>query len=237
MMKKILLPIIFAVFATAITISVYASQPQISEGENTVTVSNISKDDLVFAAVFDQSRILEGVRLYRNQTEVSVDYNTDIFANYPDADYVKLFVWLKNQEPQMTSYGLDIKKYKAQNPKADKLINITVGENTVTATLADNTSAQAFYELLEQGAVTVDMHDYGNFEKVGNLPISIVPNDTMITTEPGDIILYQGNQITIYYDTNTWNFTRLGKVNGLTPSELKAILGSGNITAVFSVAK
>ena len=80
------------------------------------------------------------------------------------------------------------------------------------------------------------MHDYGNFEKVGSLPTSLPRNDEQITTEPGDIILYQGNQITIYYDTNTWSFTRLGKVNGLSQSELKAILGSGGVTAVFSIA-
>ena len=60
-------------------------------------------------------------------------------------------------------------------------------------------------------------------------------NDTQITTQAGDIILYQGNQITIYYDTNSWNFTRLGKVDGVTQAELKKILGKGNVTAVFSV--
>lgn len=76
----------------------------------------------------------------------------------------------------------------------------------------------------------------GHFEKVGSLGTSLPTNDERITTEPGDIILYQGNQITIYYDTNTYSFTRLGRVNGLSQSELKAILGSGGVTAVFSIA-
>ena len=107
------------------------------------------------------------------------------------------------------------------------------GSHTLTATLADNSSASAFYELLQKGSVTVAMHDYGSFEKVGSLPSSLPRNDTQITTESGDIILYQGNQITIYYDTNSWSFTRLGKVDGVTQTELKKILSKGDVTAVF----
>ncbi|MBB5219714.1 hypothetical protein HNP77_002096 [Treponema rectale] len=109
------------------------------------------------------------------------------------------------------------------------------GNHKLTATLADNSSATAFYELLKKGPLTVDMHDYGSFEKVGSLGTSLPRNDTQITTTAGDIILYQGNQITIYYDTNSWNFTRLGKVNEITQAELKKILGKGDVTAVFEI--
>ena len=115
------------------------------------------------------------------------------------------------------------------------------GSHKLTATLADNSSAVAFYELLKKGPLTVDMHDYGNFEKVGSLGTSLPRNDTQITTTAGDIILYQGNQITIYYDVNSWNFTRLGNVvstsstTTITQAELKKILGKGDVTAVFSV--
>ena len=108
-------------------------------------------------------------------------------------------------------------------------------KHTLTATLNDNSSSRALVELLEKGSITIDMHDYGSFEKVGSLPASLPRNDTQITTEPGDIILYQGNQITFYYDTNSWNFTRLGKIDGVTKAELKKILGKGNVTAVLSI--
>ena len=111
------------------------------------------------------------------------------------------------------------------------------GKSELTATLVDNSSATAFYELLEKGPVTIKMTDYGNFEKVGSLGTSLPRNDTQITTTAGDIILYQGNQITIYYDTNSWNFTRLGKVDGVTQAELKKILGKGDVTAVFEILK
>ncbi len=123
-------------------------------------------------------------------------------------------------------------KEKSMKIKID--ITSDSGNHTIAATLADNSSAVAFYELLKKGDVTVKMHDYGNFEKVGSLPKSLPRNDKQITTEPGDIILYQGNQITIYYDVNRWNFTKLGKVEDITQDELKQILGKGNVTAVFS---
>lgn len=109
------------------------------------------------------------------------------------------------------------------------------GNHTLTASLTDNSSAVAFYELLQKGPVTISMHDYGNFEKVGSLGKTLPRNDTQITTRAGDIILYQGNQITIYYDKNSWNFTRLGRVDGKTQAELKQILGKGDVTAVFLI--
>ncbi|MBR6080814.1 MAG: hypothetical protein IKP60_11740 [Treponema sp.] len=111
------------------------------------------------------------------------------------------------------------------------------GSHKITATLTDNSSATAFYELLKKGPVTIKMSDYGNFEKVGSLGTTLPRNDSQITTSAGDIILYQGNQITIYYDTNSWNFTRLGKVDGVTQAELTKILGKDDVTAVFEIYK
>ena len=126
-------------------------------------------------------------------------------------------------------------KGKLSDMKISIQITSDSGSHKLNATLADNSSATAFYELLKKGPLTVDMHDYGSFEKVGSLGTTLPRNDSQITTEAGDIILYQGNQITIYYDTNSWNFTRLGKVDGKTQAELKQILGKGDVTAVFSV--
>ena len=117
----------------------------------------------------------------------------------------------------------------------DKNIYCKFNSEVLTIKLENNSSALAFYDKLKSGDVTVNMTDYGNFEKVGSLGFSLPTNDTQITTDAGDVILYQGDKITIYYDKNSWNFTKLGKVQGLTQTELKSKLGSGNIRAVFTI--
>ena len=116
----------------------------------------------------------------------------------------------------------------------DEII-IKVNGRVLNVKLEDNSSAKAFAEKLKSGGITISAHDYGNFEKVGNLGFNLPTNDKNITTEAGDLILYQGNQITLYYDTNSWNFTKLGKVQNVLQNELKEILGSGNVELTFSL--
>ncbi len=115
------------------------------------------------------------------------------------------------------------------------MLKISVGNTTLTASLTDNASAAALFEALKKSSLTIEMQDYGNFEKVGTLGFSLPRSDEYFTTEAGDLILYQGNQFVIYYDTNSWNFTRLGKIENITASELRSILGSGNVTVILSV--
>lgn len=129
-----------------------------------------------------------------------------------------------------------VKEFNLNANKIKTKLNITIGSKTLTATLADNSSAQALAERLKNSPVTVEMHDYGNFEKVGSLGFDLPRNDEQITTSAGDIILYQGNQITIYYDINSWNFTRLVKIENVTKSELLSVLGQGNVTVTFSLS-
>ena len=116
----------------------------------------------------------------------------------------------------------------------DAKLKITVGGHELLATFEDNSSAEEFKNLLAQGPVTVEMDDYGGFEKVGSLGTTLTRNDQQITTEPGDVILYQGSQITIYYGTNTWSFTRLARIDD--PTDLKAKLGEGTVQITFSLA-
>lgn len=108
---------------------------------------------------------------------------------------------------------------QAQQRVSDNQMKANMGNNTIrltikdgktfTATLADNSSADALIELLSKGDVTVKMEDYGNMEKVGPLGTSLPRNDRQTSTGPGDIILYQGKYLVIYYSTNSWNFTRI----------------------------
>lgn len=112
-------------------------------------------------------------------------------------------------------------------------LEIAVGEHRLEAAFEDNRSAEEFRELLTEGPVTVEMEDYGGFEKVGALGSTLTRCDEPITAEPGDVILYQGDQITVYYGTNSWNFTRLAKIKD--PDGLKEKLGEGTVSITFSL--
>ena len=117
----------------------------------------------------------------------------------------------------------------------DNTMKITAGDTTFTATFADNSSAKALKELLAEGPLTISMSDYASMEKVGPIGTSLPRNDERITTGAGDIILYQGNSLVIYYDTNLWNLTRIGKINNVTQAELLEAFGDGDVTVTFSL--
>ena len=117
----------------------------------------------------------------------------------------------------------------------NSMIRLSIeGGRSFTATLADNSSARALKELLAKGDITIHMEDYANMEKVGSLGRSLPRNDRPTTTSAGDLILYQGHNLVIYYDTNSWNFTRLGRIEGVTGEELLAALGRGDVTVTLS---
>jgi hypothetical protein len=117
---------------------------------------------------------------------------------------------------------------------SEQLLVIETGGRVFYADFEDNSSAEALKENLRGGSITLSMRDYGGFEKVGDLPFSLVTNDEEITTSAGDVILYQGSQLTIYYDVNTWRFTRVAKIRGADGS-LKEQLGEGDINVTLSL--
>lgn len=118
---------------------------------------------------------------------------------------------------------------------AERTVYLSASGTVFPVVLADNSSADALLELLTGGPLSIPMEDYGGFEKVGELEHELPANDEQITTAPGDVILYQGNRITVYYDTNTWNFTRLGRIENVTREELLTVLGEGDITVTLSL--
>lgn len=121
------------------------------------------------------------------------------------------------------------------NSQKDEIMkmSVQVGDSTFTATLEKNTAAEAFAALMEDAPVVIQMSDYAGFEKVGSLGTELPGSNSQTTTQPGDIVLYNGNQIVIFYGSNSWSYTRLGKIDDLTGWE--EALGSGNVTVAFSV--
>lgn len=137
-------------------------------------------------------------------------------------------------EPTAAAQTVTQSAEQATASQGDRLF-LTVGETTFVAEFSDNSSAEALKDLLSDAPLTLQLHDYGNFEKVGSLGHNLPRNDEPITTEAGDLILYQGNQLCVYYAENSWNFTRLGKIQNATPDELKAALGTGDVTVTLSL--
>lgn len=115
-------------------------------------------------------------------------------------------------------------------------IQVEANGQTLAATLENNSSAEAFASLLATGPLTVSMRDYADMEKVGSLPTALPRSDAQISVGPGDVVLYQGNQITVYYGTNSWNFTKLAHIEGATAEQMRAFLGEGDADVTFSLA-
>ncbi len=118
---------------------------------------------------------------------------------------------------------------------AQNKIRLSIGDKSMTVTLVDNAATRELQTLLQKGPITIQMNDYGGFEKVGMLPQSFTTSNTQITTVPGDIMLYQGNNLVIFYGSNSWSYTRLGKIDEATSDNLRQFLGAGSITLNISL--
>lgn len=114
-----------------------------------------------------------------------------------------------------------------------KKMTLQIENNNFTATLENNVAVDGFVEMMSAAPVIIQMNDYSGFEKVGSLGMSLPVDDSRITTHAGDIVLYNGNQIVIFYGSNSWSYTRLGKIDDL--SGWEDALGSGDVTVTFSL--
>lgn len=120
-----------------------------------------------------------------------------------------------------------------EEANAEMKMTVQVGASTFTATLEDNAAVDALVEMLESGPITIQMSDYAGFEKVGALGTSLPTSNSQTTTQAGDIVLYQGNQIVIFYGSNSWSYTCLGKIDDLTG--WAEALGGGDVSVTFSL--
>lgn len=141
---------------------------------------------------------------------------------------------LSDAERRVREWLQDNGLLKADDTQTENIMYIKVNGTTLTAELADNSTARALAAELEKRDITIAMSDYGNFEKVGTLGVSLSRNDEYIRTEAGDLIWYQGRSFVIYYDTNAYTFTRVGKLKDVTGAQLRSILGDGDVTVTLS---
>lgn len=159
-----------------------------------------------------------------SQSVQSLDRQTE-----PESTYVEAEQDGENETIQSRNHDEESEEEENQEMK----MKVQVGDSTFTAILENNAAVDALVKMMEEEPVVIQMSDYAGFEKVGPLGENLPANNSQTTTEAGDIVLYQGNQIVIFYGSNSWSYTRLGRIEDLTG--WKEALGSGDVTVTFSL--
>ena len=129
---------------------------------------------------------------------------------------------------------------KQENPlseSADQVQEMVmmIGNQAVPVEWEDNESVDALQKLCATTPLTIQMSMYGGFEQVGSIGQSLPKNDKQTTTHAGDIVLYSGSNIVVFYGSNSWSYTRLGRISGLSEADLTEMLGNGNVTITISM--
>ncbi len=165
------------------------------------------------------------------------DVEADAKRLIPNGKFYAKSLWINASKHSQRKALLEqwLKDVNFNDNFNDNTMNLKVNNSTLTVKLADNAATKALVERLKGCAVTYNAHDYGGFEKVGSLGFSLPSNDTYITTEPGDIMLYTSNQLCIFFDSNSWEYTPIGKIEGMTKQQLKDAFGTGEVSITLSL--
>ena len=138
------------------------------------------------------------------------------------------------EEPSITT---PIEDTTQETSESDEIMNKTlvlkIDNTEVDVFWLDNDSVKALKRLAKNG-LTIELHQYGGFEQTGSLGTTITSNDIQMDVGPGDIVLYNSNQICLYYSNNSWSFTKLGHIN-LSKSELVDLLADEDVTITLSL--
>lgn len=110
-----------------------------------------------------------------------------------------------------------------------------IDDTEVVVAWEENESVAALKERMASGPFTMEMAKYGGFEQVGSIGSSLPHNDVQITTAPGEIVLYSGNQMVVFYGSNSWSYTRLGKITDKTNEELVQLLGNKDVMITLAM--
>lgn len=158
--------------------------------------------------------------------------SSDAAPNYEPADSthtdISSFGSKDSEEP-------DTEEEETQKEENTMKMKLEIGDHIFSACLEKNSSVDALKELLADGPLTLHMADYAGMEKGADLGTILPQNNVQLHTQAGDIILYQGKTFVIYYDTNSWSLTPIGKIEDVDAEELRRVLGTGNVTVTVSI--
>ncbi len=125
-------------------------------------------------------------------------------------------------------------KGSVEQGRTEKMMRLFVNGEELSVVWEDNGSVDALRELTSKQGITIEMSGYGGFEQVGQIGHKLTRDDQHITTSAGDIVLYSGNQLVIFYGSNSWSYTRLGHIADKTEDELRGLLGEGNVSVTIN---
>jgi flavodoxin len=157
----------------------------------------------------------------------------------PDVTWMGDALWINasnhSNRASLIENWLKTLNFAEDNTTMDKMY-ITIGEQTQSVTLADNDATRELVTALQNAPITVTLND-NNFEIWGSLGRSLTTKNEQMTAQPGDVVLYNGSNICIFYASNSWSYTRLGKIEGLSDDELSTFLkaGQNNISVTLSL--
>ena len=197
-----------------------------------IILSNCNSNEIFYIVSFDS----QGGSLVASQKIRENDLLIE--PTRPIRDGYEFIGWFKQTDTSSRKkwdFTLDIvgnltlyAEWEANNQKEEiSKMYITIYGNKLEVTLENNQAVKALVEILKQGDITYTAREYGGFEMVGNIGLTLPSNDNRITTTAGDVVLYQSNQICLFVGSNTWEYTRLGKIQGYTDQELRSLLGVG----------
>ena len=109
-------------------------------------------------------------------------------------------------------------------------MKLFIGDTEVSVLWEQNAAVADLEETVSEEAIIIEMSMYGGFEQVGSIGRNLSRDDKQTTTSPGDLVLYNGNQLVVFYGSNSWSYTRLGKIQNLSEAELKEFLSNGDVT-------
>ena len=234
-MKSKLLQLFSCVTVITILLSGCAGEQRDSSSEVPVLSGSETAQAADDSAVGDMSSDTEDSgtdnEIASNETDSSLsdgDESSVLPNNSDSSDTQQTKPLEESSQPASQSNDNDITE---ENTEENMVLQI--GDSSFTATLESNEAVDALVDMMKDAPIEIQMSDYSGFEKVGSLGTSLPTSNTQTTTQSGDIVLYNGNQIVIFYGSNSWSYTRLGHIDDLTGWE--EALGNGDVTVTFTL--
>jgi hypothetical protein len=147
----------------------------------------------------------------------------------------------ESPEENVMSEGTAMYQLAAENESAedeaigDSSMTMKIGDTKVNVDWEDNQAVAALRDMAREGDVTIQMSMYGGFEQAGSIGQSLPRDDKQTTTSSGDVVLYSGNQMVVFYGSNSWSYTRLGHISDKNAEDMTDLLSNGDVTITISI--